>query len=509
MARTDVTVETEQGASRVAMPRPRAYGQGPAANEYLVHCIWFDQRLRAEGLATLDGRRVRVLTPGHWSLDGGPDFRGAVLELGGERVVGDVEVHLSTGDWWRHGHDRQAAYAGVALHVALRHDRAGLWAAGAGGRLIPQLVLEPWVEPPASQLAVQLSREGYPEERFAGVGLCHGALLGRRSLQAFVGRFLDRAGDVRFAESVRRLGRELDAGASAEEVFHRGLFEALGYRGNVAPFRRLAETLPASELLRLAARFPREARVAGLEAVLLDRAGLLPDGARGEPEAAYARAAREALGRAGTLPEPALSPEAWALGGLRPANAPARRLAGAARLLAGLGEGAGLYAELETKLAAAGPGPWPRRTLGNVLASLEGRLVVPRDGGFWSRRHVASGSGHVRGAALIGRERARLMLLNVFLPLAAAHGARTGRPDLAAAAGNLCQDFPALGENHLLRFGRLRLFGPRGDVQGLVTTSRRQQGLLEMFHTHCDQGLRGCESCPLYRALSGAVGGAR
>jgi hypothetical protein len=43
---------------------------------------------------------VRVLHPGFANLEGGPDFRGAVLQIGGDAPCsGDVEVDLRVGGW--------------------------------------------------------------------------------------------------------------------------------------------------------------------------------------------------------------------------------------------------------------------------------------------------------------------------------------------------------------------------------------------------------------------------
>ena len=44
-------------------------------SERLVQCIWYDQRLKLDSLHTTDGRRVRVVFPGWWNLEAGPDFR--------------------------------------------------------------------------------------------------------------------------------------------------------------------------------------------------------------------------------------------------------------------------------------------------------------------------------------------------------------------------------------------------------------------------------------------------
>ena len=50
--------------------------------ERLLQSIWQHQRLLREQLKTLDGQPVRILHPGFRSVEGGPDFRGAMVQIG-------------------------------------------------------------------------------------------------------------------------------------------------------------------------------------------------------------------------------------------------------------------------------------------------------------------------------------------------------------------------------------------------------------------------------------------
>src|SRR5574341_2399365 len=105
-----------------------------------LQLVWERQLLRRSNLLTEDARRVEVEFPGVRSGEGGPDFRGARLVIGGVPRRGDVELHLTPSGWKAHGHDRDGAYAGVVLHVVLRR----LEFADAPGA-IPILVLEPYL----------------------------------------------------------------------------------------------------------------------------------------------------------------------------------------------------------------------------------------------------------------------------------------------------------------------------------------------------------------------------
>ena len=179
-----------------------------------LHFIWERQRFRRDGLLTEDARRVVVEHPGWLSVEGGPDFRAARLQLGGERVQGDVEIHLTPSGWRAHGHDRDGAYAGVVLHVVLRRNPfVDSW----GGP--PILVLEPHLlASPVDSVAA-----------------------GER-----VGD-LDREGDAWFADRRARMVRALER-ADADEVLYRETLVALGYKHNKAAMAEVARRCPLGSL---------------------------------------------------------------------------------------------------------------------------------------------------------------------------------------------------------------------------------------------------------------------
>ena len=82
-----------------------------------MQALWYDGALRPESLRTVEGVPLKVIDPGTWNLEAGPDFLGAVVEVGGMRMRGDVEVHLRAIDWTAHGHGTDPAYANVVVHV--------------------------------------------------------------------------------------------------------------------------------------------------------------------------------------------------------------------------------------------------------------------------------------------------------------------------------------------------------------------------------------------------------
>lgn len=106
--------------------------------EQLLHYVWQYRLLPPGPLETTDGRSVEVLDPGLHNHDSGPDFFNAKVRLGGMLWVGNVELHLRSSDWQRHGHQDDTAYNSVILHVA-EHVDADVQT--QDGRQLPQMQL--------------------------------------------------------------------------------------------------------------------------------------------------------------------------------------------------------------------------------------------------------------------------------------------------------------------------------------------------------------------------------
>ena len=97
---------------------PRAkYPERQRILERLLHCIWSEQLFRKSLMVA--NKTIVISSPGWWNLEAGPDFRNAELFLDGQRLCGDVEIHLNSADWYNHRHHEDPRYNQVILHVVL------------------------------------------------------------------------------------------------------------------------------------------------------------------------------------------------------------------------------------------------------------------------------------------------------------------------------------------------------------------------------------------------------
>lgn len=89
--------------------------------------------------ATVSGEPVTVLNPGVLNRSDGPDFLQAEIIIGGVRLFGAVELHVNCNGWYEHGHQNNARFNGVVLHVCGYHH--GLEdVLLESGRFIPSIV---------------------------------------------------------------------------------------------------------------------------------------------------------------------------------------------------------------------------------------------------------------------------------------------------------------------------------------------------------------------------------
>lgn len=107
--------------------------------EQLLHYVWKHKAFPLKELHTTEGQPVEIVNPGFHNTDAGPDFFNAKVRVGGTLWVGNVEIHTSSSDWYRHRHDSDPAYNNVILHVATVVDCD---ICGPDGQSIPQLQLD-------------------------------------------------------------------------------------------------------------------------------------------------------------------------------------------------------------------------------------------------------------------------------------------------------------------------------------------------------------------------------
>ncbi len=478
---------------------------GRSVREEIVRCVWFGSHFPSEGLTTDDGRRMEVLSPGWWNVEGGPDFIRAEFVLEGTgRVVGDVEVHTLASSWHAHGHDRQPEYNDVALHVVMWNDRDEPCVLAQDGKQIPQLTLSNVIEEDLEELVEVIGPEDETplyaraavEGRYCGPAYASGEIG-----PEWLGGLLDAAGDHRlFTRAATCAG--LFENHPREQLLYERVAEALGYKNNRMPFMQLAGLLPAHLLReRVPADATFEEKSLILEAALFSVAGFLaavePEDADPETVAHVGELRRRWRDFGAPPTQVNLGPEHWHFAGTRPANYPTRRIAALARLYAGHLHG-GLFSHLLRRVAGVSR-PTGRGRLDTALRGALLDTFLQLDHPYWSHRYGFGAKKFGNPRALVGRQRATSILVDVLLPMLLAHARAEGDTETAERMQLVWQRMPPRPGNAVTRRMNQVIFGSREEARKVVGSTRRQQGLHQIYRDCCRTS-RGCERCIVYLA---------
>jgi len=356
--------------------------------ERSVSALWLSGRLSC--FDDDSGHRIEVVCPGRVSTRGGCDFQDVVIKVDGEKTVGDVEVHVTSDLWQRHGHHRDSAYNGVILHVSL-WQRGFLPVRLQDGRILSTVILAQYIR---SSRELQQGISTRPAQRcphLAGSGKKADCII----VEAGLSRFEQKS--ARFAQALRA--------DDPEQVLYKGICRALGYAWNVKPFETLAEKVTI-EMVRSYASGSLRAKYE----LLLGAAGLTG-------------------GRMKHLTENIQPMKAsdWATASSRPFNHPALRIAGLCHLLHRY-EKCGLVTKLNEQVSNTTPR--------EAVAYLD--LAFTVEG--------------IDSKVMIGTGRAREIVVNAVLPFLHAHGASLNNSRLEEKSRQIISSYPSLPPNELTRY---------------------------------------------------------
>jgi hypothetical protein len=417
--------------------------------------IW--QQAVGNKLTSTEDALVNVIYPGRTNGDNGPDFRDAVIVNKSHLMKGDVEVHIKSSDWYNHGHNTNADYNNVILHVVMWHDCNSATLL-QNGKAVPVMCL-----------AMALRQQAY----LLPYHLPCFQILNRMDMQSLK-NLLDTAGEARFKQKAIHFGAELKQKKEGH-VLLRGIMRALGYAKNTKPFEHLADRIPVNSI-----ESPKG--VARKQALLLGTAGLLPSQRwQGEFVAKKEVQELEQLWRSADKKVETMNESDWNLSHIYPNNSPVRRIVALSYLLERY-SGKKLLAGI-LQLVKETP-----RSSGQCV--LENSLTVNGNGYWWNHFDFDIRS-KTRKSALLGNSKAGEITVNVVLPFAFSWGELNADAKITENALELYRNYPKLPENYLTYHMKKQV----GLEESANLTACHQQGLIHIFKDFCCEGR--CGQCPL------------
>lgn len=420
--------------------------------EELIHYCWKHKLYPLTPLTTDQGQPVEVIDPGLHNRNAGPDFFNAKVKIGGTLWVGNVEIHDKASDWFAHGHDRDAHYDNVILHVVGTIDTQ---ARTSNGQEPPQMRLD--VPQDVRDNYEQLLHEdSYPP--------CYRIIptLSRLTVHSWMSA-LETERLERKTDDIARRARQCDG--SWESAYFVTLARNFGFGINSEAFEQWALAVP------LQAVGHHRDDPFQIEAIFLGQAGLLDiasvpsryrEAALGEGYFNRLRDEYRYLAHKFSLHP--IDHHLWRFLRLRPQNFPHIRIAQLANLYYRHQAGLSRLAECATVKDA------------EALLSTE---ATP----YW-QTHYTFGAPSPKSAKRLSAATLNLLMVNTAVPMLFAYGRHLGNDRLCDRAFDFLDHLKA-ESNHIVRMWQ--------DVGLTVANAGDSQALIQLKKQYCDR--KDCLRC--------------
>jgi len=282
--------------------------------EEFLHFIWMYQLFDHVALYTSNGEKIQILSAGFINNNSGPDFSNARIKIDDTVWAGNVEIHVSTSDWYLHQHQLDPAYSNVILHVVYHDDSERIQ---QQKNTIPILALEKRID-----LAKYIDWENL---RKSDTWIpCENQL--SKIPQVVINQMISAAAAKRLKEKTDRvISLNTFLKGHWEHTLMQAIIIAMGTKVNRDAFHALAMIIPFQLIKKI------EHNQLLLEAVLFGIAGLLDDELK-EAHPKKLKALFEFEDRKYHFNK--LNPSIWKFMRMRPYNFPSVRIAQLAALFA-------------------------------------------------------------------------------------------------------------------------------------------------------------------------------
>ena len=449
-------------------------------DEDFVQKLWNAQRFFNTNMTSIDGRDIRVLKPGAWNREEGPDFMHAEIEINGKLYVGDIEIHVKSSEWYAHKHHLNSRYNRVVLHTVLYNDDFNLRTRLQNGKRIPTLELLKWIDAPIGDLFDDTKQTDTDADSFCRV-------TGNRLNIDKIKSVFESLGEERFlekADTVRLLRTRLNF----EQILYEGIMEALGYSQNSKPLRELAQRVPFAELDHKSEH--------EIQAILFGVAGLLPS----QSEKSISKSLKddpfiftlEELWEASEYAsrQDRMSASQWRFGRIRPYNYPTRRIAAISQLIYHCRGSLMMYFLPTCEKVGTVETSKSLRTVKHELLN----LLMLEPNGYWET-HSNFGKGGAQKTKLIGESRALDIMINKVLPVTYIWSVESQSGILQNAILQIHGDFKKLQENKIIRKVDQQVFNEEQPMRKISPTAKIQQGIIRLYKNYCTDQL--CDLCPI------------
>ncbi len=424
--------------------------------KFLYH-IWDAQHL-VEDLQTVSRKKLKVLFPGRWNTDAGPDFKDAIIQIGKKVLRGDIEIELATYNWKLHEHHENPAFNDVILQVVYQHNDQYEFNFNENGEQFEILQLANFLNQDIRKLAKKYSGQ----ERKTITKKCK--LLSKMQAEELK-IFLTDLGNERFQKKIKRFAAE-HYFVDFNQLCYQGIFESLGYSKNKYQMLQTAINIPYKKLQKFHQQGMTKDELIAILLCSTDLISHLPSSFPDEYKNKWL-----ALYQNQSFFKNYIHVN-WQLFRIRPANHPAVRIMQTAETIA-----SSLDSSLFKDVLKLFSCSREKFNVNNLRKTLYDYFQTTPD--FLPERYK------------LGRNRIDTIVINILLPLLMVFAAEKDFKDLKIVINFVYENFPGLPKNYITDF--MESFLPDSLRKVLHKKAVYQQGILKLYFDRCKY--HDCQEC--------------
>jgi hypothetical protein len=412
--------------------------------EEFLHHVWNYALFNSNNLQTTSGENIEIISPGTPNKESGPDFFNGKIKLDSITWAGQIEIHVRSSEWNKHGHQHDPAYHNTILHVVYEDDQP--------------VKNQDSIPIPTLELKGRISKsllDQYQSFIHSGNKLvCQGFTA---NLDEFkTKQWLDRLLVERLEQKTQLFSDILhQQKGNWAQTFFIALAKNLGFKTNALPMQLLAQSIDFTILVKNASR------IHVLEAILFGVAGLLPEEDSDSYVVDLKREFAHQQVKYGFEP---LNPGIWKFGRVRPSNFPTLRISQLAHLIHNFGN---LFDVLVRDFAL----PFDKKML-NVNAS-----------SYWNTHF--SFSKPVKSAdRKLGISSIHNILINTVAPVLFFYGQRQQSFHYQDLAFRILEELPAEKNSILALWERNNI---------LASNAYESQSIIQLTNQYCNR--KKCVNC--------------
>jgi hypothetical protein len=413
--------------------------------EELLHYLWQFRLYKHDFHTTQDGQNMEIIHPGIKNGDAGPDFCNAKIKIGATLWAGNVEIHLKSSDWNRHGHQNDPAYNNVILHVVTEHDTE---IQNASGITIPT-----WKMPIEDRYLDNYRKLMQTSQKIP----CSHSIKSISNIEKST--WIERMAIEKMESKVFQISQLLNLFQNDwDEVFYILMARNFGFSVNSDAFEQLARQTPWKIVLK------NRDKLETLEALFLGQAGFLSDI---EMQDDYIqKLVQEYYFLKKKYELKPLSSHLWKFLRLRPSNFPTIRLMQFAKLLHQNNISLSKITEEE-----------------NFVDIPDLLSVTPSS--YWEN-HFKPGVEAPKSEKKLGKSSANLIVINTLIPILFAYGKLRGKDDLCNKVLDCFQKLPAEGNSIISDWKKIDI---------LAENAMQSQALIYLYKNYCQY--KKCLHCSI------------